>query len=275
MMMAATTATSTCVLVLLKLLLAQLLLPATFGPTSSSSLLVAAKTALPAKITGIERIWLSQEGGTQIKILGTGFARGGVEGRTDVYIGSQVCDVVEYYSNDHQLVCTTRPSMLTGAQPVRVALTSVEFSGYAACATNCVVYFQADKTPSISSYTYSVGAGDEMVLTGALKGVYARQYDIRLGGRDGAKCELVKESDEKIMDIWHRPGRSLTWADVIPKDREGNILPLSALEEDRVYSLTLRLYCKKGSKHTCTRTLKRRAGLDTCPSKRFVALYKA
>ena len=27
------------------------------------------------------------------------------------------------------------------------------------------------------------------------------------------------------------PGRSLTWADVIPKDREGNILPLSALEK--------------------------------------------
>ena len=70
-------------------------------------------------------------------------------------------------------------------------------------------------------------------------------------------------------------GRSLTWGDVFPRNKEGEYLELHDMTESNTYSLTLRLYCKKGRKHTCTRTLKRRPGLSTCPVTRFIALYTA
>ena len=47
-------------------------------------------------------------GGTLLTIKGSGFQRGGVAGRTDVFLGALRCDVIDYYSDDTKLVCRTR-----------------------------------------------------------------------------------------------------------------------------------------------------------------------
>ena len=49
----------------------------------------------------------SLAGGTLLTISGSGFARGGIVGSTDVYIGALRCDIIDYYSDDTTLVCRT------------------------------------------------------------------------------------------------------------------------------------------------------------------------
>lgn len=43
------------------------------------------------------------EGGTEVAIFGSGFARAGLDGTTTVLIGNVKCDVSEYKSNDNKV----------------------------------------------------------------------------------------------------------------------------------------------------------------------------
>jgi len=71
------------------------------------------------------------------------------------------------------------------------------------------------------------------------------------------------------------PRRSLTWADVLPKDKDGIIQPLEEMNRDETTGLGLRLFCRKGSLHTCTRSVNARYDLISCPVLRFQELYAA
>ena len=72
-------------------------------------------TIPPPATAGLARGVISQispqygslAGGTLLTISGSGFARGGIVGSTDVYIGALRCDVIDYYSDDTRLVCRT------------------------------------------------------------------------------------------------------------------------------------------------------------------------
>jgi len=48
-------------------------------------------------------------GGTFLTLWGSGFSREGKSGSTQVYLGTNLCPVVEYYSSDTKLVCFTPP----------------------------------------------------------------------------------------------------------------------------------------------------------------------
>ena len=45
----------------------------------------------------------SYAGGTQITIFGSGFLRQGMAGATTVYIGTKICQTIEYYTMDTQV----------------------------------------------------------------------------------------------------------------------------------------------------------------------------
>jgi hypothetical protein len=50
---------------------------------------------------------VGMDGYARITISGKGFYRDGVDGATTVYLGSQICNTIEYYSSDTQIVCET------------------------------------------------------------------------------------------------------------------------------------------------------------------------
>jgi len=60
---------------------------------------------LGAQISGVSPRYGGFQGGSSITITGSGFARGGQDGSTSVYIGTNLCEIIGYYSNDEQIVC--------------------------------------------------------------------------------------------------------------------------------------------------------------------------
>jgi len=62
-----------------------------------------------AVVNAIQATTGSIMGGTYFSVWGAGFNRGGVEGKTVVFVGSSECATVEYYSTDSRIVCFTPP----------------------------------------------------------------------------------------------------------------------------------------------------------------------
>ncbi len=82
-------------------------------------LALGARAVIPldAAIYGVTPHRVGMDGSARITIAGKGFYRDGVEGTTTVYIGAQLCNTIEYYSSDTQIVCDT-PAF---SAPVRCA----------------------------------------------------------------------------------------------------------------------------------------------------------
>lgn len=51
----------------------------------------------------------SMGGGSLLRISGSGFMRGGREGITTVFVGTEIADIIHYYSGDTMLVARTPP----------------------------------------------------------------------------------------------------------------------------------------------------------------------
>jgi len=88
-----------------------------------------------------------------------------------VYVSNGVCEIVEYYSNNNQIVCVTPASSATDVLAVKVALESPEFAAYATCSANCVFQYRDSETPYLSSWTQGVAEGGVMELGGYLRGL--------------------------------------------------------------------------------------------------------
>eukprot|EP00051_Salpingoeca_urceolata_P019992 m.295984 g.295984 ORF g.295984 m.295984 type:complete len:3942 (+) comp19518_c0_seq1:299-12124(+) len=164
-----------------------------------------------AIITGVTPIYGSMEGNTRITIQGSGFARDGLEGRTDVYVGNELCTVDEYNSNDNALVCYTAPysENVTTADitmPVQVAVVSVDRATLAKCSGYCSFRYVQSRTPVVSSLSSGTTPGSLVKISGYLRGEYAREYTVKIGGKH---CPLTTDSDEQILGSWNWYG-SLT-----------------------------------------------------------------
>ena len=73
--------------------------------------------------------------------------------------------------------------------------------------------------------------------------------------------------DEGLFD----PARSLTFGDLILRDANDSVLPLSRIAEATQLSITV--YSGKGSLHTCTRTIHRNKDNPSCPLVAVQTLY--
>lgn len=84
-----------------------------------------------AVISHMYPVYGSVKGGTRLTIQGSGFARAGVQGTTVVFVGSQVCKQIEYYSSDVQV--TLQASMAEERASVRVTSAHVMFGATLCC----------------------------------------------------------------------------------------------------------------------------------------------
>ena len=108
---------------------------------------------------------------------------------TLVYIGSQLCPVIEYRSTDTQvcryklvviridictqLVCISPPVPTDVTVIIKVSISAVDIEAYANCIGSCTFYYQSGYTP----YLYFVSPGSfmnfPMTINGALRGTIA------------------------------------------------------------------------------------------------------
>ena len=124
---------------------------------------------------------------------GTGFNRGGVAGATWVWIGSDPCTVVPYYSSDIKLVCYTPPHATPEALTVRVQLVATGFGGtsYATCAPGpCQFTYSQAATPQLVVASLGGAGGATLRFSGGLLQATAQSYmNLYVGSRDsGQRC---------------------------------------------------------------------------------------
>jgi hypothetical protein len=125
-------------------------------------------------------------------VWGTGFNRGGLAGATWVWVGSDSCTVVPYYSSDNRLVCYTAPHAVAETVTVRVQLVAPGFGGtsYATCAGACAFTFNAESTPAVHAASLGGVGGALLRFSGDLKGPTTAWYqNVFVGDRDtGQRC---------------------------------------------------------------------------------------
>jgi len=130
-------------------------------PAAAALALAAAVLASPARgavITGYSPLAGSLQGGTLLRVFGSGFSRGGLAGTTTVYVGNDACATIEYYSSDELITCVTPPSAVPWGGPVTLSVSLVTLdlargTGLAACgapAGRCQFTYAAGGTPAVS-----------------------------------------------------------------------------------------------------------------------------
>ena len=146
----------------------------------------------------------STQGGTFLTIWGAGFSMSGKQGMVTVFVGSSVCQLVEYYSSDTRLVCFTPPNLPAGSYPVQVQAVSIatQASSYSICAVaaGCVFTTNKANTPYIASASFGGYSGGGLVkVSGRLSGVDTSWYQIHVPadagvpGVNGLRCDVEDE----------------------------------------------------------------------------------
>jgi len=136
----------------------------------------------------------SLEGGTRLTIRGTGFSRGGVQGSTTVFVGPNVCDTIEYYTTDTQIVCVTRAHPSSQTVDIRVSLVAIEKSDFAACPSYvCRFTYSGSYTPSLSWMYLGTTAGAEVSFGGNFRSIGdPNAFTMRIGD---AVCQMDDENN--------------------------------------------------------------------------------
>ena len=133
---------------------------------------------LNAVIYGMTPTSGSTAGGTLLTITGVNFMRDGTDGETFVFLASQVCEYVEYYSTDTQYVCYTPPTPLVGnglgSVPVVMVTVGTGYGDNAVCNINnglgCTFTYSTAATPAITQLSLGAAAGGALNMFGYLIG---------------------------------------------------------------------------------------------------------
>ncbi|EDQ93048.1 uncharacterized protein MONBRDRAFT_22411 [Monosiga brevicollis MX1] len=160
-----------------------------------------------AYITDITPRQVGYKGGQHITIRGVGFDREGQEGATTVYVGTDVCETIAYYSSDTQIVCvmpevTVVESYL--AVTVSLWVAGGAMGSTAICETSCSVRARSVYTPTISESQLAAPPGGNVTLIGYLRGITADEFELRL---NGTLLETAYESDDVISTSSWNTGR--------------------------------------------------------------------
>ena len=146
--------------------------------------------ASAAAVSALQTQRGSLGGGTYLSIWGSGFARGGRDGQTVVYVGSDVCaqtQATAYDSGDARLVCYTPASDIEQVVDVRVAIVALDGSNsYVACPSTaaCKFTYALSTTPLLQFSSRGGAAGTTFKAFGALRGANAAAYTIRVDPAD-------------------------------------------------------------------------------------------
>eukprot|EP00638_Chattonella_subsalsa_P015791 CAMPEP_0117829880 /NCGR_PEP_ID=MMETSP0949-20121206/8130_1 /TAXON_ID=44440 /ORGANISM="Chattonella subsalsa, Strain CCMP2191" /LENGTH=3868 /DNA_ID=CAMNT_0005670717 /DNA_START=230 /DNA_END=11837 /DNA_ORIENTATION=- len=116
----------------------------------------------------------SYEGGTRLTITGSGFERDGQDGSTKVFIGSNLCETIEYYSNDEQIICVSPPCSSEACvnrwndnQDISVVVISISYNDIIDGGT---FYYRDSRTPYLRQLSEPSGAaGDVLTAYGWLR----------------------------------------------------------------------------------------------------------
>eukprot|EP00049_Salpingoeca_infusionum_P016727 m.345219 g.345219 ORF g.345219 m.345219 type:complete len:3928 (+) comp16139_c0_seq5:247-12030(+) len=175
---------------------------------------VCSSRPTPATITDVTPSYGSLMGGTLVTIRGSGFERDGAEGTTTAYIGTSVCEMVEYYSTDSQIVCRAPEHQVEDSWlEVQVAVVTVDRAFYAVCTAHCYFRYHSHNTPLVYESTRSVAPGSKLNIEGYLRGQQQSHYSVLV---DGQHCLLDGESDDAIIDSnWAYTNVNCTVPDVV------------------------------------------------------------
>ena len=188
----------------LALLLAAALVASRLPPCALAQSFGGAGGASAATVSALQTQRGSLGGGTYLSIWGSGFARGGRDGQTVVYVGNDVCEqtqATDYDSGDARLVCVTPASSVERSVDVRVAIVALDGSNsYVACPSTaaCKFAYSLETTPLLQFSSRGGAAGTIFKAFGALRGATSDAYFIRVnpngaGGAGGALSDAGEE----------------------------------------------------------------------------------
>lgn len=138
----------------------------------------------------------SVEGGTRLTITGANFAQGGLFSVRSVLVGGELCKVIEYFSNDLQLVCYTpkcfSPDCLssptwTGSVSVNVDVQVITVEGAPYASTTFT--FNGYRTPAVYKMSHTTYSSATSYIVGALYNPELANIQIKI---DGSFAEVGK-----------------------------------------------------------------------------------
>lgn len=154
----------------------------------------------------------STQGGTRLTIYGYNFAQNGLFSTQTVLIGNAPCKVIDYYTTDGQIVCTTPPCMdpVCLADPNSIGEYSIN-SNLAVYVTNVMSIVGTSSTFTYSTaYTpaifqmsrYSWGTGTAYV-TGYITAAYLDDVSISVGTNNAnSNFAYIGEPGELNQELW-------------------------------------------------------------------------
>ncbi|KAA0165290.1 hypothetical protein FNF31_01943 [Cafeteria roenbergensis] len=137
----------------------------------------------------------SENGGTLLRIRGSGFFREGREGVTTVFIGSEICNMISYYSSDTEIWCYT-PPMVPGGSYARIVISVTGVDRGELLDTGRSFQYRSDRTPRLDVSPRGGRPGQSLYFRGFLTRNSAtnsvQDFDIRMGG---ARCDVSEEEN--------------------------------------------------------------------------------
>lgn len=128
-------------------------------------------------------------GGTRLVIFGAGFNRDGRQGKTVVYIGTDVCRTIEYDSDDSKITCYTPSAPMSDVlgsanelvATVRVAMITIGSGAgtfWAECRSSCTFTWARWVTPLLQYASLGGSEGSLVNHGGMLHADNIDQYTI-------------------------------------------------------------------------------------------------
>ncbi len=106
-----------------------------------------------------------------------------------MFVGNDICEQVEYWTTDTQIVCYT-PAHYVG-EAVSIQVSTSQINGITLATTTTKFTFAENQTPYLWSFPMGFRAGAELLFYGRLLGTAVTNYRLTIGG---LVCELPEET---------------------------------------------------------------------------------